>query len=152
MSWFNYYGLAIIAIIMIPNIIYAIKCKDGFENLYKNKVVEIFEQIGRYGCFALMIFNVPYTYFNFWFEYALWVYVGVNGGLCIAYVIFWIVCWKSDGMLKALSLSILPSVIFLFSGVILADIPLIIFAVIFSINHILLSYKNAKLKCESNLE
>jgi len=100
MSWFNYYGLAIIAIIMIPNIIYAIKCKDGFENLYKNKVVEILEQIGRFGCFALMIFNIPYTYFNFWFEYALWVYIGINGGLCIAYIIFWIICRKNDSILK----------------------------------------------------
>ncbi len=64
MSWFNYYGLAIMAVIMIPNIIYAVKKKnDG--NDYHNKAVEIFEQIGRYGCMFLMIFNIPYTYFNF---------------------------------------------------------------------------------------
>ncbi len=146
MGWFNYYGLAIIAIIMIPNIIFAIKCKDGFENLYKNKAVEIMEQVGRFGCMALMIFNIPYTYFNCWFNYALWVYIGVNGGLCIAYIIFWVVCGRSEGMVKALSLSIIPSLIFLFSGITLANIPLIVFAVIFSVNHILLSYKNAKLK------
>lgn len=146
MDWFNYYGLAIIVIIMIPNIIFAIKCKDGFENLYKNKVVEVLEQIGRYGCFALMIFNIPYTYFNFWFENALWVYIGVNGALCVAYIAIWIVYGKSNGILKALSLSILPSLIFLFSGILLANIPLLTFAVIFSINHILLSYKNVQLK------
>ncbi len=144
MNWFNYYGLAIIAIIMIPNIIFAVKCKDGFKNSYNNKAVEIFEQIGRYGCFVLMIFNIPYTYFNFWFEYALPIYLGVNGGLCFAYIVFWIVCGKSDSLLKALSLSIIPSLIFLFSGIVLADIPLMIFAVIFSINHILLSCKNAE--------
>lgn len=144
MSWFNYYGLAINAIIMIPNIIFAIKCKDGFKNSYHNKVVEILEQVGRFGCIALMIFNIPYTYFNFWFEYALWVYLAVNGALCIAYILFWIICGKSDGMLKALSLSIIPSLIFLFSGIVIANIPLLIFAVIFAINHILLSYKNAK--------
>ncbi len=28
-NWFNYYGLAIIVIIIIPNIIFAIKCKNG---------------------------------------------------------------------------------------------------------------------------
>ncbi len=152
MDWFNYYGLAIIVIIMIPNVIFAIKCKDGFENLYNNKAVEILEQVGRYGCFALMIFNIPYTYFNFWFEYALWVYIGVNGGLCLAYIAFWIVCGKSGGLLKALSLSIIPSLIFLFIGIILANIPLIIFAAIFAVNHILLSYKNAKLKCGNDIE
>ncbi len=133
-------------IIMIPNIIFAIKHNDGFLNSYQNKTVEIFEQIGRYGCFALMIFNIPHTYFNFWFEYALWIYIGVNGILCIAYIAFWIVCGKSDSLLKALSLSIIPSMIFLLSGILLANIPLLLFAVIFSICHISLSYKNAKLK------
>ena len=37
---------------MIPNIIYAVKHKNG-EIAYRNKAVEIMEQIGRYGCFAL---------------------------------------------------------------------------------------------------
>ena len=143
MEWFNYYGLIIIAIIMIPNIIFAIKRKDGFANSYKNKAVEILEQIGRYGCFVFMIFNVPYTYFNFWFDYALAVYLSVNGTLCLAYVTFWIVCWNKGGKLKALSLSIIPTIVFLFSGVALTNVPLIAFAILFGVNHILLSYRNA---------
>ena len=59
MSWFNYYGLAIMAIIMIPNIVYAVKHKGGAENGYRNRAAEVLEQIGRYGCMALMIFNIP---------------------------------------------------------------------------------------------
>ncbi len=142
MGWFNYYGLIIMAIIMIPNIIYAVKHKDD-ESHYKNKAVIISEQIGRYGCFVFMIFNVPYTYFNFWFDSALIVYLSVNGGLCLGYLIFWIVCRKQNGKLKALSLSIIPSCIFLFSGIVLANIPLIAFSILFAVNHILISYKNA---------
>ena len=142
MSWFNYYGLMFIAIIMIPNIIFAIVHKDGFENAYKNKAVEVMEQIGRYACFVLMIFNIPYTYYNFWFDYALIAYLTVNGVLCLLYLIFWIICRNKDGKLKALSLSVIPSAIFLFSGVVLANIPLIAFSILFAINHILLSYKN----------
>ena len=144
MNWFNYIGLAIIAIIMVPNIIFAIKCNDKFKNLYTNKIVEVLEQIGRFGCLAFMIFNIPYTYFNFWFKHALWVYIGVNGGLCLVYIISWIAFKDLDSISRALSLSITPSLIFLFSGIMLANIPLIVFAVIFSINHILLSYKNTK--------
>lgn len=143
MGWFNYYGLIFIAIIMIPNIIFAILNKGGFENKYKNRVVEIFEQIGRYACLAFMVFNIPYTYFDFWFDYALAVYLSVNGVLCLLYLIFWIVCWKKNGKLKALSLSIIPTAIFLFSGIMLVNIPLIVSAIIFGVNHILLSYKNA---------
>lgn len=143
MDWFNYYGLVIIAVIMIPNIIFAVRHKNGGADIYHNKTVEIFEQTGRYGCMAFMIFNIPYTYFNFWFDYALIVYLSINGGLCLAYLIFWAILRNKNDKLKALSLSVIPSVIFLFSGITLANIPLIVFAVLFAVNHILISYKNA---------
>lgn len=141
MGWFNYYGLAVVSIILVPNIVYAVKNKTD-ENDYRNKVVEIFEQIGRYECMVFMIFNIPYAYFNFWFDYALPVYLAINGGLCLTYCVFWVVCWKRNDLLKALSLSVIPSCIFLFSGIVLANIPLIAFAVVFAIFHIFISCKN----------
>lgn len=142
MSWFNYYGLIIMAIIMIPNIVYAVKQKDGMALESHNKMIIIAEQIGRYGCFVLMIFNITYTYFNFWFANSLAVYLSVNGALCLTYLIFWIVCWNKNGKLKALTLSIIPSIIFLFDGIVLASIPLIVCAVIFAVSHIYISCKN----------
>ncbi len=143
MGWFNYYGLAIMAVIMIPNIVYAVKHKNDTGCLYRNKAVTVAEQIGRYACFVLMIFNIPYACLNFWFESALTVYLSVNGSLCLAYLIFWIICMNRTGKLKALSLSILPTCIFLFSGIVLAYIPLIVFAVLFGATHVYISYKNA---------
>lgn len=142
MNWFNYYGLIIMAIITIPNIIYAFLHKNNSAGAVNNKAVIITEQIGRYGCFVFMIFNIPYTYFGFWFDYALIVYLSVNGALCLAYLMFWTICRNNNGKLKALSLSILPSCVFLFSGIVLANIPLAVFAVVFAVNHILISYKN----------
>lgn len=142
MSWFNYYGLAIMAIIMLPNIVYAAKHKNYGKVNEINKLVVIAEQLGRYGCFIFMIFNIPYTYFNFWFDYALIVYLSVNSLICLAYLIFWVICWNRSDKLKALSLSISPSIIFLFSGIVLANIPLIVFAILFAINHIYISCKN----------
>lgn len=142
MSWFNYYGLAIMAVIMIPNIIYAVKHEAGGENRYNGKTVIILEQIGRYGCMIFMVFNIPYACFNFWFDCALICYLSINGALCLTYLIFWIICWNKSGKLKALSLSIIPSAIFLFSGVTLANIPLIALAVLFGTTHIFISYKN----------
>ena len=32
MEWINIFGTAFIVIMMVPNIIYALKCKEGFEN------------------------------------------------------------------------------------------------------------------------
>ena len=141
MDWFNYYGLAIMAVIMIPNIVYFVKHKNDAANIYPNKIVSVLEQIGRYGCFVLMIFNIPYTYFNFWFDHALTVYLSVNGGLCLLYLIFWAVCRKRNDKLKAVSLSVLPSCIFLFSGIMLASVPLVFFSAVFAVNHILNSCK-----------
>lgn len=59
MHWFNPYGLAAMCIIMIPNIIFAVRCKDGFADKWHCRPVEIAEQIGRFGCFGFMIFNIP---------------------------------------------------------------------------------------------
>lgn len=128
---------------MIPNIIYAVKNKGNVADTYNNKLATVAEQVGRYGCFAFMIFNIPYSYFNFWFDYAIIVYLAVNGGLCLAYLIFWIICRNKSGKLRALALSVIPSCIFIFSGVMLLNIPLICFAVIFAVSHIVISYKNA---------
>ena len=52
MEWFNIFGLFFISIIMIPNIIYAIQCRDGFIDVWKNKKIEFLEQVGRFGCFG----------------------------------------------------------------------------------------------------
>lgn len=49
-EWINIYGLAFVMIIMIPNIIFAIRNKDGFDNLWVNKPVEAVEQIDRFCC------------------------------------------------------------------------------------------------------
>ena len=144
MNWFNYYGLAFLAPILIPNIIYAFLHKDGFQNAYKNKTAEALEQVGRYGCMVFMIFNIPYTCFNFWFEHALIVYLCGNGILLLAYWAGWIFFRNKTGMARAVWLSVFHSAIFLYSGILLANIPLIVFALLFSVNHILISCLNAK--------
>lgn len=145
MDWFNYYGLVFIVIIMIPNIIYAAKNKSGGTTSYKNKVAEVLEQISRYACIALMVFNLPNTWKGYYFPYAESIYIIVNSILVITYCLAWIVLWKKSGIVKALMLSILPSVVFIFSGIMIVSLPLMIVAVIFAVTHILISIKNANL-------
>lgn len=143
MFWFNYYGLIFLVIIMIPNVVFAIKSKGSFPNSYRNKAVEILEQAGRYGCFVFSIFNLPRTYIGFYFPYAECVYLIINGALVLSYCLIWLVLWRKNGMVKALLLSAIPSVFFLFSGIMIASIPLIAFSIVFSIAHIFISIKNA---------
>lgn len=143
MEWLNIFGLLFIAIIMIPNIIYAIKCKDGFANKWQNKIVEVFEQIGRFGCFGFMIINIPGTWFGWWSDEAFAVYLIGNVVLILLYCGIWIICFKKNTVFRALALSILPSIVFLFSGIMSRSVLLILSAVIFAPCHILISYKNA---------
>ncbi len=145
MCIFNYIGLIIIILIMIPNIVFALTNKDGFNNIYDNKKVEILEQVGRYGCFIFMMVNVPYTCFNFWFNNAKLVYIIVNFALVFLYLLCWIIFWKKSTLIKSLALSILPSIIFMYSGIMLLNSLLILFASVFAPTHILISYKNTKL-------
>lgn len=144
MSWFNFYGLVFVAVILIPNIIFAMKCKDGFENKWNNKAVEAIEQAGRFGCFALMIFNIPGTVFGWWFNGAFTLYIVVDAVLAAAYCTIWAVCFKKSSVFRALALSIIPSVMFLFSGIITGSVLLTIAALLFAPSHIMISYKNAK--------
>lgn len=144
MKFINFYGLAFMLVIMIPNIIFAVKNKDGFENLWKNKFVELFEQIGRFGCFAFMIVIIPGMGFCFCSKPEFILYLVIDTVLLLSYVLIWIFCFKTNSIFKSLALSIIPSVIFFASGILTRYIPLIASAVIFAPCHILISYKNAK--------
>ena len=141
MEWFNVYGLAFMAVIMIPNVIFAIKGKAG-DGKWKNKAVEVAEQIGRFGCLAFMVFNIPYTWFGWWSADAFAVYLIVNAILIVAYCIIWAICWNRNGLFKALALSVIPAVVFLFSGIMSRSILLLVSALIFASTHVLISYKN----------
>lgn len=144
MGQINIFGLVFMVIIMIPNVIFALKCKDGFENRWENKAVEVLEQIGRYGCFAFMVINIPKTWFGWASDEAFALYLIVDAVLVAAYCVIWAVCFKKNSVFRALSLSIIPSVIFLFSGIMSGSVLLMISAVIFAPCHILISYKNAR--------
>ena len=144
MKWFNAPGLIFIIVIMVPNIIFAMKCKDGFENKWSCPPVEIIEQIGRFGCFGFMIINIPGTCFGWWFESAYSVYLIIDAFLTALYCLIWAVCWKKNSVFRSLALSIIPSVLFLFSGIMTRSVLLIITSLLFAPSHILISYKNAK--------
>lgn len=144
MNWLNIFGLIMVAVIMIPNILFAMKCKDGFVNKWNNKSVETVEQIGRFGCFGFMIINIPGTWFGWWSDEAFAVYLVVDALLVTLYCVIWAICFRKSSVFRALALSIIPSVLFLFSGIMSRSILLTIAALLFAPSHIMLSYQNAK--------
>lgn len=74
----------------------------------------------------------------------------MNSILISIYLLSWVIHWKSR-IVRAAILSITPSLIFIFCGVMILSIPLIVFSVLFSLTHIYISLKNViELKNISN--
>ena len=141
MGLFNAYGLIAVVIILIPNIICAIKYKDAFENRNIPRAVLVLEQLGRYGCMVFSVLNIPYTYFGFWFGGALFVYL-IAGGICLVfYCLGWVLFFARGGGMEVW-LSVTPTVFFVFCGVMLLSVPLIVSALLFGIAHIFISVRN----------
>lgn len=144
MAWFNPFGLAIMAAMMIPNIVFAIRCRDGFVNRWHNRLVEALEQIGRFCCFVFMVVNVPGMWQGWPSDEAFALYLVVDAALLALYCVIWAVCFRKNSLFRAVALSVIPSVIFLFSGVISRSLLLTAGAVIFAPCHIAISVMNAK--------
>ena len=144
MTWFNPFGLAVMAVMMIPNTVFAMKCRDGFVNRWHNRVVEALEQIGRFSCFAFMVVNVPGTWLGWPSDEAFALYCAVDAVLLLLYCGIWAVCFRKNSLFRAVALSVIPSVIFLFSGVMSRSLLLTAGAAIFAPCHIAISVMNAK--------
>lgn len=142
MDWFNLAGLIFVVVLLIPNIIYAATNKDGFAGEFHNKLIETGEQIGRFGCFILMFIQPSFVTLGYIYDGAQALYLILGIVLLALYCGGWIVFRKGNSIAKALTLSILPSVLFLESGILTLNIPLIVLSVVFTICHITISYKN----------
>ena len=142
--WLNILGLIIIVLIMIPNIIYAVKYKDQ-QNICDNQFMNILEQIGRYGCIVLMILNIGINEPGFRSIEMFLTYLIGNAVLIISYMIVWVMYFKKQKFGKQIALAVIPTVIFLLCGITMMHWLLIIFGIIFGIGHIYVTCKN---RCE----
>ena len=87
MDWLNVFGLILVILLLIPNIAYAVKVKDQ-KNLCTNKFMNILEQIGRYACMFLMVFNIGIDEFGFGSVGAFLIY-GIGNVLLM--LTYWII-------------------------------------------------------------
>ncbi len=140
MGWFNYIGLIIIIILMIPNIIYFIK-KVKEPNKYRNKVLEELEATGRVGVTLFMVFNIPYSYLGYWFEGANYIYIIVNALLIILYICAFFILKNPNDFKRIIFLSSIPCIIFLFSSIMIFSILLLFFSLMFTFSHIYINIK-----------
>lgn len=137
----NPLGIAIILLMMVPNVIFALRHRD-MENKCKNRLINLLEQIGRYGCLVLMIICIGLDKFGFGSAEDFLIYLFGSALLLLAYFIFWILYGKSPSRKKALALATIPCCLFLLCGVTLRQWPLVVFAVFFCVCHVCVTLSN----------
>lgn len=142
-SWINIWGVCIIITMLIPNIIYAIKFRGSNTRCRCCKSMYILEQVGRYGSMFLMAFNIGIAEFGFPSVNFFVVYAITNIILTIAYLFVWVLYFHKQNFWKSLTLAIIPSCIFLISGITLRHYLLISFAIIFTFSHIIITLKDS---------
>ena len=140
-GWLNIFGLILVILLLIPNIVYAIKVKDQ-KNLCTNKFMNILEQIGRYACMFLMVFNIGIAEFGFGSVVAFLIYGIGNVLLMLSYWIIWTMYFHKPSFGKQITLAILPTCLFLLNGVTMRHYLLILFGLVFGVGHVYVTYKN----------
>lgn len=142
-NWINIYSGIVVALMMIPNIIFAVKDKENKPNKSK-MIVNIIEQISRYACIILMILPLFVWEFGFSPLEFMFVYIIGNVILLVLYYIFWGLYSKSKACKSALALAIIPTLIFINSAISVKHWALLVTAVIFGVSHIYITYINNK--------
>ena len=142
-GWINFFGLIIVVLILIPNIIYAIKHR-GEKQAPVSRTAFMLEQAGRYACMLLMVLNIGLVKFGFGSIIGLLIYLFGNASLLLAYWICFIAYFKKPSDELSILLSIIPAVIFLLSGLTLRHRLLVIAAVVFGAAHIYITNKTNK--------
>lgn len=140
-GWVNLAGACIVILMLIPNIVYALRNKDE-KNLCTNRFMNVIEQIGRYACITLMWIPLLVWRFDFANKTGMLVYLAGNGILLTAYWIVFMKHMKKKSAVSALVLAILPSCIFLISGLLLHHWLLVGFSFVFAAGHIYVTWKN----------
>ena len=135
-NWINIFDGIIVLLILIPNIIHALRRNNADERkIHIPMYLKFCEQIGRYGCMILMILPLFVWKFGFNPMEFLFVYLGANAILMISYYMCWIAYSRKKGTDTALALAVIPTLIFIVSGYLLEHWALIIMAAVFGISH-----------------
>lgn len=133
--WINIFGLIFVVLLLIPNIIYAMKFRNQ-TNKCPNKAMNILEQIGRYASMFFMVFNIGIAESGFSSVGAFLLYGIGNALLTLLYWVVWMLYFYRQDSKKALTLAVLPACIFVLSGITSGHVLLVISGVIFAVGHI----------------
>lgn len=142
-SIISLFGAMILGLMLVPNVLYAMKHKDrknGCTKVWMN----LLEQVGRYCAMALMVLPLGVGEFGFPSVANFLFYAAANILLLITYWAGWLQYARMPDREHALPLVLVPTCIFLFSALALNHWLLMGAAVVFGIGHLLVTLENHK--------
>ena len=139
---FNYFGVIFIIVLLLPNIYASIFKKELFVNKFDDRLLIKLENIGRYLCMILMVINIQDLYGGFKSVEAFVAYLGINIILLGLYYIVWFIFYKFNNIYKNMILGIIPSLMFIISGILQNNLLLIISGIVFAYAHLKIIWKN----------
>ena len=139
-GWINLFGAGIIVLIMIPNIIYAAGQKQDETQIEVPRGLSACEQVGRYGCTILMWLPLLVWKFGFGSVEEFLIYLIGNGALLLCYYLSWMLYSRKKTISVAMALAIIPTAIFLLSGILLHHWLLVAFVILFGACHCTITY------------
>ncbi len=139
-GWINLLGACIVVLMMIPNIIYAAGQKTDETRTNVPHCLSACEQVGRFGCIILMWLPLLVWKFGFGSIEEFLIYLVGNGVLLLCYYLFWMFYSRKKTLSKAMALAIIPTAIFLLSGILLRHWLLAAAAVLFGAAHCTITY------------
>jgi hypothetical protein len=143
-GWINLFGAGIIVLIMIPNIIYAAGQKQDETQIEVPRGLSACEQVGRYGCIILMWLPLLVWKFGFGSVEEFLIYLIGNGALLLCYYLSWMLYSRKKTLSVAMALAIIPTAMFLLSGILLHHWLLVAFAILFGACHCTITYMTHK--------
>lgn len=142
-NWINIISGCVVILMLIPNIVFAIKNKER-RSEKTSKTIRIIEQISRYLCIILMVIPLFVWEYGFSPLEFMFVYLFGNIILLILYYIFWGLYSKRRTLGNAIALAIIPTLIFINCAISVKHWALLVSAIIFGISHIYITYINNK--------
>ena len=145
-GWINGFGLLLVLLILLPNIVYALRLRKQPKNAQPaesvSRTLTILEQIGRFGCMLCSVFDFGFGPFGYP-SVAAFLAAGIGCPLLLLlYWLFWALYFHGETRFRARMLAILPSLLFFLFGLTLLHPLLLGFSLLFAICHIRITWLN----------
>lgn len=135
--------LAVACLILMNVIAYRKDLSDSFNSKYF--IINILEQVGRYGCMALMVLPIFTRGWEFGFASATEMLIWAS--LTIVLLVMYGFLWgkKAHGGAGILyALAVVPAILFLMNGILLCHPTLVAISLVFGIFHFLIVKENIR--------